>query len=475
MMSNRDKQWLIGIQLTQLNSDAPYFNDYYFTVYKQRLAAAKGEGDNRIYRENQLNHPFTQPKEHAQLLLLSLLSKNGKSGLLGTNRERRSSESRSNPNGGSEGKDGSAPAGGGRAYTPLQFQNSLGKLQCGSVIAPRKLIDADVMGSDQLNGNGVPAIEPPPAAIQRKARHVLLLIETLYKLVLKLEDLGNPVAIEAMKALREKKMRERTSSTGSGSGVACLPEAGAKIRSNDSSTIASLSSDSAPSEPLEPEESYDELAGSLVAQLSQDKITSILAVRKGRILLRRSLAVLHEHPGRWMLWGMIFVALPSLPRKDRDDADGLLLTLFGEFERQLRYGTIKELLLVAKTIGTAGKVMQCIVSSKFLLSCIITIIFQMEMFCGKNPSALLKASEDGWWVSFLGDVNRIVKESVGPIRSSSITINPDNNIVRTLIVHFARFGTRVDGTELLNFITDNGNGKPKSGRKQSLQEPGVAK
>ncbi|XP_041786671.1 protein PAT1 homolog 1-like [Anopheles merus] len=209
-MSNRNKQWLIGIQLTQLNSDAPYFNDYYFTVYKQRLAAAKAGGA-------------------CPAAVTALLSKNGKSGLLGTNRERRSSESRSNPNGGSEGKDGSAPTGGGRAYTPLQFQNSLGKLQCGSVIAPRKLIDADVMGSDQLNGNGVPALEPPPAAIQRKARHVLLLIETLYKLVLKLEDLGNPVAIDAMKALREKKMRERTSSTGSGSGVACLSEAGAKI------------------------------------------------------------------------------------------------------------------------------------------------------------------------------------------------------------------------------------------------------
>ncbi|XP_041787825.1 protein PAT1 homolog 1-like [Anopheles merus] len=230
MMSNRNKQWLIGIKLTQLNSDAPYFNDYYFTVYKQRLAAAKGEGDNRIYRENQLNHPFPPAGGHAQLLLLSLLSKNGKERAARHERERRVSESRSNPNGVSEGKDGSAPTGGGRAYTPLQFQNSLGKLQCGSVIAPRKLIDADVMGSDQLNGNGVPALEPPPAAIQRKARHVLLLvIETLYKLVLKLEDLGNPVAIEAMKALREKKMRKRTSSTGSGSGVACFSEAGAKI------------------------------------------------------------------------------------------------------------------------------------------------------------------------------------------------------------------------------------------------------
>uniref|UniRef100_A0A182K4T9 mRNA decay factor PAT1 domain-containing protein n=1 Tax=Anopheles christyi TaxID=43041 RepID=A0A182K4T9_9DIPT len=466
MMSNRDKQWLIGIQLTQLNSDAPYFNDYYFTVYKRRLTAAKGEGENRIYRENQLNHPFTQPKENAQLLLLSLISKNGKSGQLGSNRERRSSESRSNASG-NEGKDGSA-GGGGRAYTPLQFQNSLGKLQCGSVIAPRKLIDADVMGSDQLNGNGVPTVEPPPSVVQRKARHVLLLIETLYKIVLKLEDLFNPVAVEARKLLREKKMRELSSS------MACLA-AGANVSPSDQQAPTSVNGNHAASESLEPAESYDELAASLVGQLSQDKITSILGVRKGRILLRRSLAVLHEHPCRWILWGMIFIALPSLPKKDRDDADGLLLTLFSEFELQLRYGTIKELLLVAKTIGTSRKVMQCIVSSKFLLSCIITVIFQMEMFCGKNPSALQKASEDGWWISFLGDVNRIVKENIGPIRSSSITINPDNNIVRTLIVHFARFGTRVDGTELLNFITDNGNGKPKSARKQSLQETGVVK
>uniref|UniRef100_A0A182VTU2 Serine/threonine-protein kinase ATM n=1 Tax=Anopheles minimus TaxID=112268 RepID=A0A182VTU2_9DIPT len=457
MMSTRDKQWLIGIQLTQLNSDLPYLNDYYFTVYKQRLAAAKGDNGNRIYKANQLNHPFVQPTEHAQLLLLSMLTKNVKGGLLHLNRERRSSESKSTS--GSDGKDGSVT---GRAYTPFQFEKSLGKLQCGSVTAPRKLIDADVMGSDQLNGNPVTTAEQ--TLTQRKARHVLLLIETLYKLLLKLEDKLNPVAIATADLLREKKMRERN--------VLC--EAGIRD-SQDQLTILNGTATSGNGIQMELEESFEELSASLIRQLSQEKITSILGVRKGRILLRRSLTVLHDHPARWKLWGMIFTALPSLAKRDREDADGLLLALFSEFERQLRYGRTIDLLQVARTIGASRKVMQCIVSSKFLLSCIITIIFQMEMFCGKNPATLLTGSENDWWISFLEDVNQVVKDKVGSAHSS-ISINPDNNIVRTLRLHFARFGTRVDGADLMNFITDNGNNqhtRSLAARKQSLQETNI--
>lgn len=32
LMTNRDKQWLINIQLLQLNTGTPYFDDYYYTV-----------------------------------------------------------------------------------------------------------------------------------------------------------------------------------------------------------------------------------------------------------------------------------------------------------------------------------------------------------------------------------------------------------------------------------------------------------
>ena len=32
----RDKQWIINIQLNQLKCDNPYVDDYYFTMYQVR-------------------------------------------------------------------------------------------------------------------------------------------------------------------------------------------------------------------------------------------------------------------------------------------------------------------------------------------------------------------------------------------------------------------------------------------------------
>lgn len=76
LMSQRDKQWLIGIQLMQLNTETPYIDDYYYTVYKERRMKGR---ENRIHKDNQLNHPFTQPQgSHAQLVLQSIGNKNSK-------------------------------------------------------------------------------------------------------------------------------------------------------------------------------------------------------------------------------------------------------------------------------------------------------------------------------------------------------------------------------------------------------------
>lgn len=36
LMSNREKQWLINIQLLQLNTNQPYVEDYYYTVFCDR-------------------------------------------------------------------------------------------------------------------------------------------------------------------------------------------------------------------------------------------------------------------------------------------------------------------------------------------------------------------------------------------------------------------------------------------------------
>jgi len=58
------------------------------------------------------------------------------------------------------------------AYTPAQFENSLGKLHCSSVTAPRKLIDMDVVSNSDTQST--------PQSQQKdtkKTRQLLLEIE----------------------------------------------------------------------------------------------------------------------------------------------------------------------------------------------------------------------------------------------------------------------------------------------------------
>ena len=70
LMSNRDKQFLITIQLMQLNTETPYFDDYYYTIYKERKKQKRGaENESQSYKNNTMNHPFTQPQGHAHMLL----------------------------------------------------------------------------------------------------------------------------------------------------------------------------------------------------------------------------------------------------------------------------------------------------------------------------------------------------------------------------------------------------------------------
>lgn len=91
-----------------------------------------------------------------------------------------------------------------RVYTPLQFENSLGKLQCGSVTAPRKIIDMDIVTPDKDSDNA--------SAIPRdtrKSKQILLELETLYTVFLKAIDLKHPLALYDMEKLRELKQKQR--------------------------------------------------------------------------------------------------------------------------------------------------------------------------------------------------------------------------------------------------------------------------
>lgn len=255
LMSNRDKQWLIGIQLSQLNTGTPFIDDFYYTVFKERRAKLKGIKENKAHKDNQLNHPLIQPKGHAQLVLISMGNKNG-TNQSRNQRERKNSETNI--------KDEKPP----RTYTPLQFENSLGKLQCGSVTAPRKIIDMDIVGTE----TGSPASSNAEITSQRKSRQVLLHIETLYRVALALEDLDNPTAIATAVIVKERKEKERQ----------LAAEQEMNREENTLETMA-LGARAAQPAPIEKEETREDLLTKLLAGLTHDKIINMMAIRKGKV------------------------------------------------------------------------------------------------------------------------------------------------------------------------------------------------
>jgi len=147
LMSQRDKQWIINIQLNQLKCDNPYVDDYYYTMYQ-----AKREAEN------------DESKAGGQLLL-------------------------------NESMDHTS-------YTPTQFENSLGKLQVVTVKAPRQIIDVGVVRSadsplSHIKQEPLHEGSPAPGAVvveqgNKKQgndyKQVLIQIEVLYMALLDLES-----------------------------------------------------------------------------------------------------------------------------------------------------------------------------------------------------------------------------------------------------------------------------------------------
>nr|CAD7204591.1 unnamed protein product [Timema douglasi] len=146
LMTTKERQWLYNIQQLQLSTDKPYIDDYYYT-------------------SSELNHdkiPILIPN----MVLLSccqvFVSRRGDptgGSLVTEHRERRDS-ARDKP------------------YTPMQFQNSLGKLQrevmfqAGSVTSPRKLLDLEVVSNEGLD---CPTTAPPKDT--QRCKQMLLEIE----------------------------------------------------------------------------------------------------------------------------------------------------------------------------------------------------------------------------------------------------------------------------------------------------------
>lgn len=120
LMTGREKLWIINIQLSQLKCENPFVDDYYYTVFNQKkemaAQARESEGNNN-QDEDKENKQLKRDEEGPQLLLKAESTDSAKD-----------------------------------EYIPVQFDNSLGKLQAHTVKAPRKNIDVDVVNTEVVEG-----------------------------------------------------------------------------------------------------------------------------------------------------------------------------------------------------------------------------------------------------------------------------------------------------------------------------------
>ncbi|GLG92990.1 PAT1-like protein 1 [Gryllus bimaculatus] len=223
LMTTREKHWLLNIQILQLNTDRPHIDDYYYTVFQSRQP--KSEQDRERDRKRDVH------------------------------RERRDSFRDREP------RQDSQP----RVYTPAQFENSLGKLQIGSVTAPRKIIDMDVVSTEGL--------DTVPTSNQRdtkRAKQVLLEIERLYLLLLQIEDLSS-----TLPGVRESVTEEK-------------PVLIQRI---------------------------------MTSLIQEDRIISVMSIRKGKMLILRLLPHLpatdNGPPQILTLWSRLLRGLVTIGRRDQ--------------------------------------------------------------------------------------------------------------------------------------------------------------
>ncbi|XP_017143321.1 protein PAT1 homolog 1 isoform X1 [Drosophila miranda] len=463
LMSTRDKHWLIGIQLSQLNTDTPYIDDYYYTVYRERKALQNGQvRHSQAHKDNQLNHPLTQPRGHAQLVLVQLGNKNGTRNGHGQNRERRNSEntntcstgvSTNNAVSGSGGTNNTLP---GYIFSPLKFENSLGKLQYGSVTAPRKIIDADIMGGEASLGDiagssatssmstmsgvnaksnaGTPLLPSACCDItpssMRKSRDILLLIETLYRYLLKLEDLEN-TNVMATIVLKKKKEAERIAALEQLEMANKTPEERAAEASNPQSINPQLNNK------FNYEiETTDALVNKLKSGLAFDKVVAMMNVRKGKILLRRIMPFLTEHSVCWTVWSGVFCSLQTVVKKDKDDFEGVLYALYPEFKKHISKASFETVVTISAAITRNDNKLTGIFCSRFgILSLVALILRAQEIYVSKIDPTLSDANRQEWR-KFLAQVASCLTRT---IQNQTISAAIESDAIQPLMDHFENF------------------------------------
>ncbi|CAH1118392.1 unnamed protein product [Phaedon cochleariae] len=352
LMSMREKQWLLNIQMLQLNTGTPYFDDYYYTIFKERKTKSNKENIN----ERNMYH---QKRQHR-------------------NSDRQENQNTLTP----------------RVYTPLQFENSLGKLQCGSVTAPRKIIDMDIVTPDK-DGDGTQVSRDT-----RKTKQLLIELEALYALLLKAEDINNPLYISNMEKLREIKQKQRLRELE----LAPTPEQKQEI----------LKLFKLESEPII-ENQYEYIMKIVHGLFQEEKFCSFLNIRKGKMLILRLLLhlTMDMFPSQLIeLWNKTLLSLPMVGRRDTA-GDNILPKFFPFLKRFVQTRNMSDILEIVSglvevvkqennrstPLSHVGKSpLYFVLLNKFGVSALVSVLIRVEHLIATES---LSEKQLNTWSNFL--------------------------------------------------------------------------
>ncbi|XP_026483484.1 uncharacterized protein Patr-1 [Vanessa tameamea] len=409
LMTQREKQWLINIQMLQLNTGTPYIHDFYYTVFLERQANKEKEGVKEAHKANQQNHPFYSGavKQESEAL---------------RPRERHNSHRHN-----STGDD--AP----RAYVPTQFENSLGKLQCGSVTAPRKIIDVEVVAEPASGRQSrAPSVASTtnPAEVPREVRRtkqLLLDIEALYLILLRLEELNDPLAISNALILKEREEKQKQLE---------LAQKEAEIEQEEDSNLFLKNIESVQRRPKQEspknecidkrqvvnlalcqkpapiknllDEDKDELLNKMFSGLlHSDRLPQMLTVRKGRALLVRFLRRAPvPHARLRQLWARVLRALAPAARRD----DGGLAALAHHYRRYIQStsgwsAVIESCSFLSEALDPART--PHVLTTSLTLSCVCALV-ERAIVLVNTPEA---TANERQWYKFLKTLARALKNT----------------------------------------------------------------
>lgn len=404
LMTVREKQWLVNIQMLQVSTMTPYVDDYYYTVMTDREARKKKVNMRPAHQANQQNHPLyaTQGRQDHR-----------------DNRPRLNSVRHNSTS------EDPLP----RAYVPTQFENSLGKLQFGSVMAPRMLIDVDVVHSEPAavaTSSRAPStttvVEAPHV---KKTKQALLDIEGLYMMVIRLEEINEPLAISSAMIIRDREEKAKqlaleaakeAEDSDSEEGNLFLRNIEAVQRKQkeckdlaDKRQVVNLGVAYNQSIPIARnllDENKDELIIRIFCSvLADDRMQLILSIKKGRALLSRFLAKVPEtHNQLRLLWNRVFRFIAQNVRRDDSTLDVFVVELRRYIQNSVGWPPILELCsLFTEALDPANT--PHLLSSSFAMSCICVLVEKATTLSQKSDAS----AHERQWTKFLKTLARAFK------------------------------------------------------------------